>query len=140
VLSTRWNGKKVWHLTAVSHFYLLNYSNAQLLCWGALGQRPTGAGGIPFPFCQITLKAEKPLKDRHTKSFYRQQLKNVGVELSRKRLELGISQMELARKVGVHAETIANWEHRCSIPDIGSLPRIIKFLGYDPLEFAKKVD
>ena len=87
---------------------------------------------VPFPFCQITLKAEKPLKDRYTKYFYRLQLKNMGAELSKKRLELGISQMELAQKVGVRVETIQNWEHCRTIPDICYLLRIINFLGYDP--------
>jgi len=76
----------------------------------------------------------------YSKSFYRQQLKNIGTELSRKRLELRISQTELAQKVGICAETVANWEHRRSIPDICRLPRIIEFLGYDPLEIVKKAD
>jgi DNA-binding transcriptional regulator YiaG len=95
---------------------------------------------VPFPFCQITLKAAKPLKDMYSKSFYRQQLKNIGAELSRKRLELKISQTELAKNVNKHAGTVANWEHSRSIPDICRLPRIIEFLGYDPLEAVEKAD
>jgi len=87
---------------------------------------------VPFPFCQITLKAEKPLKDRYTKSFYRMKLKNIGAELSKKRLKLGISRKGLAQQIGVRLETIQNWEHRRSIPDICYLLRIIDFLGYDP--------
>jgi len=93
---------------------------------------------VPFPFCQITLKAEKPLKDRYTKSFYRQRLKNIGAELSRRRLKLGMSQAYLAQKVGVHPETVANWEHSRTIPDVCRLPGIIEFIGYNPLEVTKK--
>ena len=89
---------------------------------------------VPFPFCQITLKAVKPLKDRYTKSFYRKQLKNVGSELSRKRLQQGISQTELAKQVGIRVETVQNWEHSRSIPAICYLQRLIEFLGYDPFE------
>ena len=89
---------------------------------------------VPCPFCQITLKAPKPLKDRYTKSFYRQQLKNIGSELSRKRLQLGISQTKLAKKLDVRVETIQNWEHSRSIPDIRYLPQLMSFLGYDPFE------
>ena len=93
-----------------------------------------------MPFCQITLKAPKPLKDWYSKYFYRQQLKNIGAELNRKRQELGIRQTELAQKVGIRAETVANWEHRRSIPDICRLPMIIEFLGYDPLESGEKAN
>ncbi len=60
--------------------------------------------------------------------------------MNRKRLELGISQAELAQKIGIHAGTIANWEHSRLIPDICHLPRIIEFLGYDPFESGKKTD
>jgi len=74
------------------------------------------------------------LKDRYTKSFYRQQLKNIGSELSRKRLQLGISQTKLAKKLDVRVETIQNWEHSRSIPDIRYLPQLMSFLGYDPFE------
>jgi DNA-binding XRE family transcriptional regulator len=91
---------------------------------------------VPFPFYQITLKAEKSLKDRYTRFFYRRQLKNIGAKLQARRLELGVSQAELAQKVGVQTETVANWEHSRSIPDICRLPRIIEFLGYDPFEKA----
>ena len=58
--------------------------------------------------------------------------------MNRKRLELGISQMELAQKVGIRVETIANWEHGRSIPNICHLPRIIEFLGYNPSESGQK--
>jgi transcriptional regulator with XRE-family HTH domain len=77
------------------------------------------------------------LKDRYTKSFYRLKLKNIGAELSKKRLKLGINQTELAQQIGVRLETIQNWEHRRSIPDIYYLRRIIDFLGYDPFEDTK---
>ena len=50
------------------------------------------------------------------------------------RVKLGISQTELAQKVGVHIETVANWEHSRSMPAICHLPKLIDFLGYDPFE------
>jgi DNA-binding XRE family transcriptional regulator len=130
--------------------------NKCALCFTKHNQ--TGAGGIPafgleprpgelqrsrivpFPFCQITLKAEKPLKDRYTKSLYRLQLKNIGADLKRKRLQSGLSQVELAEQVGIRVETVQNWEHGRSIPAICYLPRIIEFLGYDPMESWKKAD
>jgi DNA-binding XRE family transcriptional regulator len=89
---------------------------------------------VPFPFCQITLKAKKPVKDWYSRSFYRQRLKNIGIDLVRRRLKLGVSQTDLAQKIGVHPGTVANWEHSRTLPDVCWLPRIIEFLRYDPLK------
>ena len=87
-----------------------------------------------MPFCQIILKAEKPLKDRFNKLLYRLKLKNVGSDLKKKRLQLRINRMALAQQLNVCIKTIQNWEHGRSIPAICHLPRLIDFLGYDPFE------
>ena len=42
--------------------------------------------------------------------------------------------MALAQQLNVRVETIQNWEHSRSIPAVGYLPRLIDFLGYDPIE------
>jgi len=89
---------------------------------------------VQFPFCQITLKAPKPLKDQYSKSLYRRQLKNIGSKLSKKRLLSGISQTELAQQLNVRVETIQNWEHSRSIPAVSYLPKLIQFLEFDPFE------
>jgi transcriptional regulator with XRE-family HTH domain len=49
---------------------------------------------------------------------YRLQLKNIGADLKRKRLQSGLSQVELAEQVGIRVETVQNWEHGRSIPAI----------------------
>jgi DNA-binding transcriptional regulator YiaG len=98
------------------------------------------SGKVPFPFCQITLKAAKPLKDQYSKSFYKQQMSTIGSNLKNKRLQLRLSQLVLAQQFNVRVNTVANWEHSRSIPDICRLPKIIDFLGYDPLKTAKKAD
>jgi DNA-binding transcriptional regulator YiaG len=95
---------------------------------------------VPFPFCQITLKAEKPLKDQYSKAFYRQQMSVIGTAIKQERLKLGISQAALAKRLNVRVENIQNWEHSRTIPTICYLPRIIEFLGHDPLESTKKAD
>lgn len=122
--------------TAVSHFHLLNCSNAHLLCWPSVNR----SRRVPFPFCQIMLKAQKPLKDWYTKSFYRQQLKNIGLYLRNKRLEAGISQEKMAKNLNTSVVSIRSWEHARTIPNIRYLPKLIEFLGYDPLETGKKTD
>jgi len=67
-------------------------------------------------------------------------MRTIGATIKQKRLKLGLSQMYLAQQLNVGVETVANWEHSRSIPDICRLPRIIDFLGYDPLETVKKAD
>jgi transcriptional regulator with XRE-family HTH domain len=48
--------------------------------------------------------------------------------------------MESAQQIGISVETFANWEYSRSIPDICHLPKIIEFLGFDPLKSGKKTD
>jgi ribosome-binding protein aMBF1 (putative translation factor) len=86
------------------------------------------------------LKAQKPLKDWYTKSFYRQQLKNIGAKPQEKRLEAGISQEKLATNLNTSVVSIRSWEHARTIPAVYHLPKLIEFLGYDPLESTKRAD
>ena len=51
-----------------------------------------------------------------------------------KRLQLRISQTQLAQQLNVRVETIQNWEHSRSIPAVCYLPKLVDFLGYDPFE------
>jgi transcriptional regulator with XRE-family HTH domain len=67
-------------------------------------------------------------------------MSTIGTTIKQQRLKLGISQATLAKRLNVGIESVANWEHSRTIPDIHHLSRIIKFLGYNPLESAKKVD
>ena len=64
----------------------------------------------------------------------------IGAIIKQKRLKSGISQAALAKQLNIGIETIANWEHKRTIPHICHLPEIIELLGYDPLESAKKAD
>jgi len=47
-------------------------------------------------------------------------------------LDLGLQKKQLARQLSVDETTIHNWEDCAVIPAIRFMPRIIKFLGYDP--------
>lgn len=92
---------------------------------------------VPLPFCQITLKAEKPLKDRYSKSLYRLQLITVVATIKQKRLKLGISQAALAKRLNVGIETVANWEHSRTIPAI--CQGLLSFLSMTLWKPAKKL-
>ena len=54
--------------------------------------------------------------------------------IKRRRLELGLSQEQLAEKLSVTRQTVSNWERSASFPDIPALERIAGALGTDPAE------
>jgi transcriptional regulator with XRE-family HTH domain len=48
-------------------------------------------------------------------------------------MDLGLLQKEVGRIIGVDGTTIYNWENNHNSPSLHVLPRVIKFLGYNPL-------
>jgi transcriptional regulator with XRE-family HTH domain len=48
------------------------------------------------------------------------------------RLDRGLTQIEVAKKVGVTEGTVVNWELGHFGPDLRATPRVINWLGYDP--------
>jgi transcriptional regulator with XRE-family HTH domain len=42
-------------------------------------------------------------------------------------------QIEVAERLAVHVESVKNWERGATVPTVHQIPRIIEFLGYDPL-------
>ncbi|HIT44787.1 MAG TPA: helix-turn-helix domain-containing protein [Candidatus Aphodovivens excrementavium] len=45
------------------------------------------------------------------------------------RSEKGMTQLDLARKMGVTDKAVSKWERGLSIPDVGSLPKLAEELG-----------
>jgi transcriptional regulator with XRE-family HTH domain len=60
----------------------------------------------------------------------------IGDHIRRKRLALKMLQREVAEQLGVNKTSVFNWEANTSSPDIGYMPAIIRFLGYNPLPQA----
>jgi transcriptional regulator with XRE-family HTH domain len=52
--------------------------------------------------------------------------------LKRRRITLGLKQVEAAHRLGVCRATLANWERGRAQPPVGRMPAVIAFLGYDP--------
>ena len=48
-----------------------------------------------------------------------------------RRLALGLTQEELANKIGVSAPAVSKWEKGVSYPDITLLPALARILGTD---------
>ena len=54
---------------------------------------------------------------------------SIGKRIARLRKEKGMSQENLAEKIGVSAQAVSKWENDQSCPDISLLPRLTKLLG-----------
>jgi transcriptional regulator with XRE-family HTH domain len=63
----------------------------------------------------------------------------LGEHIKRRRLQLGLSQLQAAATLGVDPITVHNWEKGKSEPVIRSLPAIFGFLSYSPLPPANSV-
>ncbi len=79
-----------------------------------------------LPFCEISLKTAK-LK------LYTTDPQTIGDHLKKRRHELGLYQKDAAVLLGVKQGTLIGWEKGRKDPAIQFWPRVIKFLGYDPL-------
>ncbi len=83
-------------------------------------------GRVAFlPFCEISLKTANPKP-------YPTDPKTVGGHLKKRRYELGLRQKDVACRLGVNEDTILNWERGKTLPPVRLVPRIIRFLGYNP--------
>jgi transcriptional regulator with XRE-family HTH domain len=57
----------------------------------------------------------------------------LGDHLRKRRLDLGLLQKEVGSIIGVDETTIHNWENNRSSPSLYAVPKVIRFLGYNPL-------
>ena len=78
-----------------------------------------------MPLVHIRLVAPRPKS-------YPEDPQTLGEHIKKRRLELGLTQAEAARRLKVNPWTVLNWETGRSEPPIRSMPAILAFLGYDP--------
>ncbi len=58
------------------------------------------------------------------------EMKNsMGIMIASKRKELGMTQLELAEKMGVTDKAVSKWERDLSYPDINSIPKLAEIFG-----------
>jgi len=84
-------------------------------------------GPPALPFCHVRLTASRPLPPT-----YPRDLRTIGDHLRKKRLDLGLLQQEVARRIGVDEASIYNWENHRSSTSLQFIPKVIAFLGYSP--------
>jgi len=80
-----------------------------------------------LPFCHLAFRAEKPLSEA-----FPEELRTLGDHLRKRRLDLGLFQKDVARRLGSNESSVWNWEKNRSSPALRFIPRIIEFLGYTP--------
>ncbi|MEW6419996.1 MAG: helix-turn-helix transcriptional regulator [Nitrospirota bacterium] len=59
--------------------------------------------------------------------------KTIGEYIRKRRLDLWLLQIEVAKMIGVTESTVWNWEHGTE-PELRHMPKIIEFLGYVPFK------
>jgi len=59
-------------------------------------------------------------------------LKTLGDHLRKRRLDLALTQKDVAERLGADETSVWNWEKNRSSPALRLIPRIIAFLGYTP--------
>ena len=56
-------------------------------------------------------------------------MNTIGSRIAKWRKEKGLTQEELAAKLGVSAQAVSKWENDVSCPDISLLPQLVRVLG-----------
>ena len=85
-----------------------------------------------IPFCDtLTLTFAKP------KRHYPLALNSIGDHLLKRRLDLRQNRKFAASLIGVDPESLKNWERGKTEPAVGFFPRLISYLGYNPLPEAE---
>jgi len=82
-----------------------------------------------LPCAHSTIRADLPRNSR-----YPTELRTLSDHLRKRRLDLGLLQREVARKLGVSEATVWQWETRRTEPETQYIPRIHDFLQYCPWE------
>jgi transcriptional regulator with XRE-family HTH domain len=85
-------------------------------------------GTVALPFCHVRLQAKRPLSPK-----FPRELKTLRDHILKRRLLLKLLQSKVASQLGVSQGTISRWESNETRPPVRFMPRIINFLGYNPL-------
>jgi DNA-binding XRE family transcriptional regulator len=79
-------------------------------------------------FCDYDAVRQLPALKRYTEPFL-----DLGIHVRQRRIELHESQDDIALQFGVTKDTIVYWENQQIAPVITKFPKIIAYLGYNPL-------
>jgi transcriptional regulator with XRE-family HTH domain len=89
------------------------------------------ASGVPHPCVAFLPVGRKTLRSRKPTP-YPDVPVALGDHLRKRRYELGLLEREVAAQLEVDVAAVHNWETGLTSPAIRYIPRVIRFLGYDP--------
>lgn len=81
-----------------------------------------------MPFSELDIVIDTPIQGGYTK-----EPKTVGNHIRNKRLLENLTQQEVSLFLGIDHKVLANWELRKAFPQFKYFPKIIQFLGYNPV-------
>jgi transcriptional regulator with XRE-family HTH domain len=58
--------------------------------------------------------------------------KTIGEEIRKRRLDLGLRQIDVAKIIGCDEMSVINWEKGHTSPRSTRMTGVVKFLGFDP--------
>ena len=67
-------------------------------------------------------------------------MEKVGERIKELRLEKGLSQMQLAKMIGVSQKAIDYWERSVNEPKAGYIIALVKYFGISYNEFSENID
>jgi transcriptional regulator with XRE-family HTH domain len=82
---------------------------------------------VALPFCSASLRAPRPVPRG-----YPVNPRSLGEHLRRRRLDAGLTQRAVAKRLGVDAWTVVNWEQDRTRPQASKVGALYRFLGYVP--------
>jgi len=87
-----------------------------------------------LPFCHRELSITKP-----GPSTYPTRLDTIVDHIHKRRKDLHLLQREVAVIIGVDTMTMNSWETERVTPHLRTMPRMIEFLGYNPLPEGRTI-
>jgi hypothetical protein len=120
---------RMLHLTGLAHVIshqLIRVSTLASLSASGSSEPDSRRACVALPSCHVTLTGRKPLP-----STYPRQLRTVGDDIRRRRLDLRLCLRDAARRLGVHCSSESRWERSVTQPTAGRVPSVFEFLGHN---------
>jgi transcriptional regulator with XRE-family HTH domain len=80
-----------------------------------------------LPFCHVVIQAQKPLSLSYPHS-----PKTLGEHIRKRRLDLKLTLKDVEKLLNVSYRSVSDWEKGKLSPTAKVMPKVIKFLGYNP--------
>lgn len=95
---------------------------------------PTGMDA--FPFCKVTHRVMRSRFGPHftEKKGYPTDPKTIGEMIRKRRLDLGLRQIDAAKMIGCDEMSIVNWEKGHRSPRVNHMAGVVAFLGFSPFQ------